>query len=52
MGRKANVRPIEVNADATPITYENVSDYLTQGKTGEISPRIVEESGAARKQQS
>ena len=52
MGRKANVRTIEVSADATPLTYEGVSDYLTQGKTGEISPRIVEELRAVRKQQS
>ncbi len=52
MGRKANVRTIEVNADATPLTYEGVSDYLIQGKTGEILPRIVEELRAVRKQQS
>ena len=52
MGRKANVRTIGVSADATPLTYEGVSDYLTQGKTGEISPRIVEELRAVRKQQS
>jgi len=40
---------IEVNADATPLTYEKVSDYLIQGKTGEILPKIVEEVKKARK---
>ncbi len=34
---------IEVNAEATPLTYEKVSDYLIQGKTGDILPRIVDE---------
>ena len=34
---------IEINADATPLTYERISDYLIQGKTGQILPRIVEE---------
>jgi len=40
---KTNVRIIEVNADPTPLTHEGVSDYLIQGKTGELLPRIVEE---------
>jgi NAD-dependent deacetylase len=35
-------RIIEVNADRTPLTGR-VSDYLIQGKTGEILPKIVEE---------
>jgi len=43
MGHKANVRIIEVNADPTPLTHEGVSDYLIQGRTGEILPRIMEE---------
>ncbi len=34
---------IEVNADPTPLTEEGISDYLIQGKTGEILPAIVEE---------
>lgn len=34
---------IEVNAEPTPLTHEGISDYLIQGKTGEILPRIVEE---------
>jgi len=33
---------IEVNADPTPLTQEGISDFLIQGKTGEILPRIVE----------
>ena len=33
---------VEVNAELTPLTQEGVSDYLIQGKTGEILPRIVE----------
>ena len=43
MGHKANVKIMEVNANPTPLTHEGVSDYLIQGKTGEILPRIVEE---------
>ena len=43
VGYKTNVKIIEVNADPTPLTHEGVSDYLIQGKTGEILPRIVEE---------
>lgn len=34
---------IEVNAEPTPLTLEKISDYLIQGKTGEILPRILEE---------
>ena len=34
---------IEVNAEPTPLTEEGISDYLIQGKTGEILPRILEE---------
>ncbi len=33
---------IEVNAEPTPLTDRGISDYLIQGKTGEILPRIVE----------
>jgi len=33
---------IEVNAEPTPLTEAGISDYLIQGKTGEILPRIVE----------
>ena len=34
---------IEINAEPTPLTEEGVSDYLIQGKTGQILPQIVEE---------
>lgn len=34
---------IEVNAEPTPLTEEKISDYLIQGKTGKILPKIVEE---------
>lgn len=40
---KAGVRIIEVNAEPTPLTHEGISDYLIQGKTGEILSRVVEE---------
>ena len=40
---------IEVNAEPTPLTYEKVSDYLIQGKTGEILPEIVEEAKKLKK---
>ena len=43
VGCRTNVKIIEVNADPTPLTHEGVSDYLIQGKTGEILPRIVGE---------
>ena len=32
---------IEINADPTPLTGR-ISDYLIQGKTGEILPQVVE----------
>ena len=34
---------IEVNAEPTPLTEEGISDYLIQGKTGEILPEILQE---------
>jgi len=39
---RRTVTIIELNAEPTPLTEEGVSDYLIQGKTGEILPRIVE----------
>lgn len=33
---------IEVNAEPTPLTEERISDYLIQGKTGEVLPNMVE----------
>ena len=41
--KAASVIIIEVNAETTPLTEEGISDYLIQGKTGEILPEIVEE---------
>ncbi|MFC2045100.1 NAD-dependent deacetylase [Chloroflexota bacterium] len=41
---------IELNAEPTPLTADNVSDYLIQGKTGEILPRLVAEVTRLRKQ--
>jgi len=41
-GRRA-VTIIEVNAEPTPLTHEGISDYIIQGRTGEILPRIIEE---------
>jgi NAD-dependent deacetylase len=52
MGHKANVKIMEVNADPTPLTREGISDYLIQGKTGEILPTIVGEVRKAHKHQS
>ena len=40
--RKA-VTIIEINAEPTPLTAGKISDYLIQGKTGEILPKLVEE---------
>ncbi len=41
--RRSAVKIIEVNAQPTPLTHENVSNYLIQGKTGKILPAIVQE---------
>jgi len=40
--RSPTVKIIEINTEPTPLTHERISDYLIQGKTGEILPRIVE----------
>jgi len=32
---------IEINAEPTPLTAEGISDYLIQGRTAEILPKIV-----------
>jgi NAD-dependent deacetylase len=32
---------VEINAEPTPLTEGGISDYLIEGKTGEILPRIV-----------
>ncbi|MFC2056216.1 NAD-dependent deacetylase [Chloroflexota bacterium] len=41
--QRGAVTIIEVNAEPTPLTIENISDYLIAGKTGEILPGILEE---------
>jgi len=33
---------VEVNAEPTPLTVEGISDYLIQGRTAEVLPKIVE----------
>jgi NAD-dependent deacetylase len=40
---RETVKIIEVNADPTPLTHQGISDYLIQGKTGEILPLVVDE---------
>lgn len=40
-GAKATI--IEINAEPTPLTREGISDYLIQGKTGQVLPQLVEE---------
>jgi NAD-dependent SIR2 family protein deacetylase len=45
---RPGVTIIEVNADPTPLTKDGISDYLIQGKTGEILPTIVDEVKKAR----
>lgn len=39
---------VEVNAEPTPLTYESISDFLIQGKTGEVLPALVEETKKLR----
>ncbi|MFC2020979.1 NAD-dependent deacetylase [Chloroflexota bacterium] len=41
--QRGEVTIIEVNAEPTPLTEEGISEYLLQGKTGEILPWILEE---------
>jgi NAD-dependent deacetylase len=41
--RGSAAKIIEINAQVTPLTLENVSDYLIQGRTGEVLPAIVTE---------
>jgi NAD-dependent deacetylase len=42
--RRADLLPftlIEINAEPTPLTEDNVSDFLIRGRTGEILPRLA-----------
>jgi len=34
---------VEVNAEPTPLTERGISDYLLQGKTGQVLPQIIAE---------
>ena len=52
VGYRSDVKIIEVNADPTPLTQEGISDYLIQGKTGELLPAIVEEVKKTQKRRS
>jgi NAD-dependent SIR2 family protein deacetylase len=40
---QSGVKIIEVNAEPTPLTHQSISDYLIQGKTGEILPLVVDD---------
>jgi NAD-dependent deacetylase len=42
LGYKTKANIIEINAEPTPLTYEGISDYFIQGKTGVILPQIAE----------
>lgn len=42
LGHGLKSKILEVNAEATPLTSEGISDYLIQGRTGVILPQIVE----------
>jgi NAD-dependent deacetylase len=39
---EAATKIIEVNAEPTPLTTEGISDYLIQGRTAEVLPKIIE----------
>lgn len=41
--KKTAVTIIEINAEPTPLTYERISDYHIQEKTGQALPKIVDE---------
>ncbi len=45
LGKGRGVTIVEVNAERTPLTDEGVSDYIIQGKTGEILPLLLEAVG-------
>jgi NAD-dependent deacetylase len=43
IAKRRGTKIIEVNTEPTHLTEERISDYLIQGKTGEILPQIVAE---------
>ncbi len=46
--QRGNATIVEVNAVATPLTEEGISDFIIRGKTGEILPQIVAEVKKAK----
>jgi NAD-dependent deacetylase len=46
---RSGVTIIEINAEPTPLTVDGISDYLIQGKTGEILPAVVDAVNRIRK---
>jgi len=42
VGESPAVTIIELNAEPTPLTEDGISDYLIQGKTGQMLPKMVE----------
>jgi len=51
LGSEKEAVLIEINAEPTPLTEAKISDYLIQGKTGQILPNIVEEVSRISKRQ-
>ena len=47
--KQSAVTIIEVNAEPTPLTWEGISNYIIQGKTGEVLPAVVEEVKRVRR---
>jgi len=39
--KESGAKLIEINVELTPLTHQ-VSDYIIQGRSGEILPRLVE----------
>ena len=44
IAKQKRAKIIEVNAEPTRLTEEGISEYLIQGKTGEVLPQIVAEA--------
>ncbi|MDI9642798.1 MAG: NAD-dependent deacylase [Archaeoglobaceae archaeon] len=51
VAKRRGAKVIEVNFEETPLTHEMISDYLIEGKVGEILPKIVEEVKKLRERQ-
>lgn len=49
IAKRCGAKVIEINLEETPLTREGVSDYIIEGKVGEILPKIVEEVRILRK---